>query len=270
MDSKPLISVVIPCFNHGQYIEEAISSVINSVKNFSTEIIVVNDGSTDENTIQVLNNLKFDNGISGYVIHQTNGGLANARNNGIKKASGDFIIPLDSDNKLTEIYLNEAVSIMLKDENIQIIYGDAFCFGNEVGLKKNHSIDTFKLLYSNHIDACAIFRKKVWIDVNGYSEDMPYMGCEDWNFWLKCLDNNFHFFYLNKICFEYRVLENSMIRSVKDDFYSKIFAYNTANLYSFYAKRLYDEREIKNSIFSGNFVKRVSKFILNQIGFYKY
>ena len=94
---QPLISIVIPCYNHGQYIDEAIISV-EEYKNKDYEIIIINDGSTDNFTNIRLEELKE----GGYnVIVQKNQGLGKTRNNGIKIANGKYILPLDADNKIT-------------------------------------------------------------------------------------------------------------------------------------------------------------------------
>ena len=78
---NPLISIIIPCYNHGKYLDDALSSIKKSKENYEVEIIIVNDGSTEKETIEILNNLENQ----GYfVLNQKNGGLGNARNNGIK------------------------------------------------------------------------------------------------------------------------------------------------------------------------------------------
>ena len=89
-------SVIIPAYNVSSYIEHCIQSVLNQVyRDF--EIIVVNDGSTDGMTAEIIDRIADDfENIS--VIHQLNAGLSNARNTGIVKATGDYIIFLDGDD----------------------------------------------------------------------------------------------------------------------------------------------------------------------------
>ncbi len=266
MTSDPIVSIVIPCYNHGEYIEETLESIELSKDKYPVEVIIVNDGSTDANTLEVLTRVEK----KGYfVLHQQNQGLAKARNNAISIAKGKYILPLDSDNKVCAPYLNEAVDI-LENTNVDIVYGDAEYIGEKTGIWKNKALDKKRLLIANQIDACAIFRKKVWKEVNGYAEDMPYMGCEDWNFWLKCIDKDFQFLYLDKICFEYRVLSNSMIRTVPVDFQIKILTYNVANLSELYASELYERKFKDENMFSGNILKKTIKLILNHFNLYKY
>lgn len=267
MSANVVISVVIPCYNHGKYLQDAINSVEENKGAYSVEIIIVNDGSTDEQTLKVFELIESE----GYfVLHQENQGLAMARNNGIQLAKGKYIIPLDSDNKLTKEYLSTAIELMEKDKSIDIIYGDAEYFGEKSGLWKNQPFNIEKMLFSNHIDACAVYRKNVWEKIDGYSHDMPYMGCEDWNFWLKAYARDKKFFYLDEVCFNYRVLSNSMIRNVEDDFRENIFIYNTSTLALFYQNELRKIRNKDEAIFGGGFFKKVIKMILNHFNLYDY
>lgn len=93
----PRISVIIPCFNDGKYIEEALASLQLERNQGKLEVIIVNDGSTDGLTLDTLNRIR-GRGIS--VIEQVNQGPAVARSTGIQQAAGDYILPLDSDNKI--------------------------------------------------------------------------------------------------------------------------------------------------------------------------
>lgn len=267
MDNKVMISVVIPCYNHGEFLQEAIESVKKNKGKYSVEIIIVNDGSSDEKTLGVFKKIEEE---GCFILHQENQGLAKARNNGISLAKGKYIIPLDSDNQLTKEYMTTAVDLMEKDKSIDIVYGDAEYFGEKTGKWKNKSFYIEHMLTSNHIDACAIFRKSVWIELEGYSEDMPYMGCEDWNFWLKAYNNSLNFHYLNKVCFLYRVMSDSMIRTTKEDFYEKTFNYNVRTLSLLYAKEINNIRLRKENMLSGNILKKTIKLVLNHFNKYKY
>lgn len=265
--NNTLITIVIPCYNHGKYLEETIQSVLDSTDRYLVEIIVVNDGSTDFNTLEVFKKIE-ERGI--LVLHQDNQGLAKARNNGIKIAKGKYILPLDSDNKVCNSYLNEAVDILEKNEMFDIVYGDALYIGEKHGIWKNKPIDKKRMLFANQIDACALFRRSLWVEVNGYADDMPYMGNEDWNFWLRAINKQKVFFYLDKICFEYRVLSNSMIRTVPHDFESKTFAYNTSDLYNLYIGSMHEDYDKFQNIFYGGLFRKIIKLIANHFRLYKY
>lgn len=224
---NPILSIIIPCYNHGKYIQETLDSIEDAKDKYTVEVIIVNDGSTDEYTIAKLNDLEKQ---GWFVLNQLNSGLAKARNNGIKLAKGKYILPLDSDNKVLKPYLNEAINILEKNDYLDIVYGNAIYFGEKTGEWLVGEYNLLKLFPSNYIDACAIYRKFVWEKTGGYDENMPKMGVEDWDFWLNSSFAGFSFFYLEKNCFCYRVLNDSMIRS---------FSGNDRKLVSEYIKLKY-------------------------------
>ena len=121
----PKVSVIIPCFNQGLYLDEAVESVLaQTFQDF--EILVVDDGSTDEATIKMLKDYARP---KTRVIHTDNQGLSMARNNGILEARGDYILPLDADDKIGPGYLEEAVRILDQHRDIGIVYCEAAFFG---------------------------------------------------------------------------------------------------------------------------------------------
>lgn len=207
----PKISVIIPCYNHGQYVRDAINSVEECGDKHLYEIIILNDGSTDAFTIQVLQKLAAE----GYqVINQTNQGLGTARNNAIKKAKGKYILPLDSDNKIRPEYIYQSIKILEAQEEVAVVYSDAKYFGSREGLYKSGEFNLQKLMIGNYIDACAVYRKAVWERVGGYDEKMPVMGMEDWDFWLNIALKGYGFHYIDQPLFCYRVLKQSMISCI--------------------------------------------------------
>ena len=114
---RSLVSVVIIAYNCAKYICDAIDSVLaQTFQDF--EIIIVNDGSTDQKTNDILRNL---NKPKTRVIHTVNQGVCHARNTGIKESLGEYILPLDSDDKITEIYLEKAVKVLDENANVGIV-----------------------------------------------------------------------------------------------------------------------------------------------------
>lgn len=203
----PKISIIIPCYNHGQFLREALASVEQCSDKDLYEIIILNDGSTDKFTIEVLQQLAKE----GYnVINQANEGLGAARNNAIKKAVGKYILPLDSDNKIRPEYIYESIKILDEQPAIAMVYGDSEYFGDKTGRRNTGEFNLQKIMIGNYIDACAVYRKSVWEALNGYDEKMPVMGMEDWDFWLNMFLSGYQFQYIPKILFDYRVVKNSM------------------------------------------------------------
>lgn len=98
------ISIIVPCFNAEKYIEKCISSIIqNTFSDF--EIIIVDDGSTDNSKGKILDFLNKDFRIK--YFYQTNSGVSSARNTGIEKATGDYIVFIDSDDDVSPNYLSD-------------------------------------------------------------------------------------------------------------------------------------------------------------------
>jgi glycosyltransferase involved in cell wall biosynthesis len=218
----PKISIIIPCYNHGQYIREAILSVEECSDKNLYEIIIVNDGSTHEPTNDVLQQLA---GEGYHIINQPNQGLGVARNKAIKEASGEYILPLDSDNKIRPGYIYESIKLLDEQPGIAMVYGDAEYFGEKKGIHKTGEFNLQKIMLENYIDACAVYRKSVWKALGGYDENMPVMGLEDWDLWLNMAFNNYSFHYINEVMFDYRVLGKSMLRSIDEIKRTTIFKY---------------------------------------------
>jgi glycosyltransferase involved in cell wall biosynthesis len=202
------VSIVIPCFNHGAMLREALASV-EEVRNANLlEVIVVDDGSSEIETRKILDELEHDGQC---VVRQPNRGPGAARNAGIRLAKGEFILPLDSDNRLRDVYLNEGVSLLKGNSSVGVIYTDIEYFGESSGPVQAPEFDLLSLIRSGFIDCCALFRKHLWEDVGGYDEHMPWMGVEDWDFWLRVAFHGGTFVHLPKVGFEYRVRKDSVI-----------------------------------------------------------
>ena len=175
----PLVSVVIPCYNYGKFIEEAINSVLASTYQ-NVEIIVVDDGPTDLFTINLLKKLRKP---KTRVIFQKNQGLARARNNGIAQARGEYILPLDADDYIDPTYIEKALIILEKNHRLSLAYGYVRLFGAQDSLWKTGEYNIEKLKKENIIPSCSMFRKSAWKKVGGYESDRYQY--DDWTFWLK-------------------------------------------------------------------------------------
>lgn len=196
----PLFSAVIPCYNHGSYLKKSIGS-IEKINNIPIEIIIVDDGSTDDATQKELALLKQQ----GYnIISQPNAGPGSARNNGISHAKGKYIIPLDADDLIRSEYVQKAYEVFESKENIHVVYADFQRFGDLDTIVKYEPFCIQDLIIKNSIGACAIFRKEVWEHVGGYDETLKLgYSWEDWDFWLKLAYNKFNFLYLDMIGYDY-------------------------------------------------------------------
>lgn len=229
-----MISIVIPCYNQGHFLQDVLESIHSIDTSYEYEIIIVNDGSTDASTKEALEAINKEE-IK--VIHQPNLGLATARNNGIQQAKGKYILPLDADNKLHANSLTKAIDI-LEQGKYDVVYGNKQLFGDEENFINVGGFDTDRLLHGNYIDACAVFKKSVWEKAGGYDAGMPSMGNEDWEFWVNAMLHGCNFYYLNELSFYYRVTGNSMRLNVTNPAFDAnkqyIIQKHAAYFYSFY------------------------------------
>jgi glycosyltransferase involved in cell wall biosynthesis len=208
----PLLSIVIPCFNQGVYLKDALASLAACDQNLF-EVIIVNDGSTDGDTNQYLQAIS----AQGYtVVFQENTGLGQARNNGIKKAAGKYILPLDSDNMIRPGYITESLALMERQPEVAVVYGNAAYFGDKTGVLKPGPFNLQRLMLGNYIDACAVIRRSVLEEVGGY-DNMEIMGYEDWDLWLRLGFKDYRFHYIDEVLFDYRVRNNSMMHTLNAD-----------------------------------------------------
>lgn len=207
---NPLISIIIPCYNQGKFLNEALDSVINQdCQNW--ECIVVNDGSIDNTEQVALIYCDKDSRIK--YIKKKNGGLSSARNTGIKLSKGKYILPLDSDDKIDIEYCKLAVRELERNDRLKIVYCRANFFGAKSGEWVLPDFSIEKILGQNIIFCSAFFRRTDYNLTNGYNENMKY-GLEDWDFWLSILELGGQVLKIDKILFYYRIRIDSMARSI--------------------------------------------------------
>lgn len=209
--SASLISIIVPCYNQAQYLDECLQSVLDQTyKNW--ECIIVNDGSPDHTEEVAMKWVEKDSRF--HYFKKENGGVASARNFGIEKAKGDWILPLDGDDKINRNYLSLAAEKI--KEAFDVIYCKAQYFGskNETFVLKPHSYKN--LLQSNTLFCSALFNKK---KLNGiqYDEQLIH-GLEDWDFWISYLNNAaLKVVCLEETLFYYRIKSSSRNEDIKNN-----------------------------------------------------
>jgi glycosyltransferase involved in cell wall biosynthesis len=194
------------------------------VDNSLHEVIVINDGSTDSFTNEVFFTLEKESPYR--IIQHDNMGLAKTRNKGLKLANGKYIIPLDADNLLTNGYLTKGVEILESQPEIAVVYGISKLFDQKEGTIPKYPMSLQTLLSYNDIDACSLYRKDEIIKEGGYDSEMPHMGFEDWELWIRLVSRGYKFHYLeNTVTQHYRYLESSMARAWSKKTYDDIEQY---------------------------------------------
>lgn len=199
-----LVSVIIPVYNSEKYLVEALDSVLAS-DYANIEVICVNDGSTDS-SLQILQQYTLsDSRVK--VYSQKNSGACVARNYAISLAQGEFILPVDSDNKITPTFISRAVEAMVSDAEVKVVAPRASYFGDKSGEWQLPPFSLKLLARKNIIDTCAMFRKSDWEHVGGYCNEIKTR--EDWAFWIAMLKDGGKVVRLPEIEFYYRVRATS-------------------------------------------------------------
>ena len=201
------VSVIIPCFNQENYLVDAINSLVGEFKDF--EVIVVNDGSTNLNAEQKIKDIcdKFKE-FPVRLINQTNQGVCVARNNAIKNACGEYILPLDADDMIRNNYLKDASEILDNNPKIGIVYCLAEFFGEKKGIWKLGRPSILNMLEQNQIFNSAMYRKSDFEKVGGYKIEMR-ASCEDWELWISLLESGLKPYRLPNVYYLHRVLPKS-------------------------------------------------------------
>jgi glycosyltransferase involved in cell wall biosynthesis len=198
------VSVIIPCYNYGHWLPEAIESALSQTHK-PHEVIVVNDGSTD-NTGEVVRRFPDVK-----CIYQDNKGLPAARNTGIKAAKSEWIVPLDADDTLEPAF----IECCLK-EKADIVSCSMHMFGEKIAdchLDMRHPTH-HDFIKSNRCLCVALYRKKMWERIGGYDEKMV-LGYEDWEFWIRATAAGYTVTVLDEMLFNYRKHGESLVNVSK-------------------------------------------------------
>lgn len=208
----PTVSIIIPVYNNERFLKEAIESILT--QNYrNIEIIIVNDGST-ENLSKIA---KTYNGVCKWV-NQTNKGPANARNTGLKFATGKYINFLDSDDLFLPGKLDIHLKFLETHPNIDLVYSDGFKFKINsysqelsVPLSENGDLKKGKLKFNTYISELIVhnifpihaplIKRSCLIDVGGFDENLT--ACEDWDLWFRIAEK-YNFYFLDGYLIKYR------------------------------------------------------------------
>jgi glycosyltransferase involved in cell wall biosynthesis len=176
----PRVSVIVPVFNAGRLLAEALDSVAAQTwRDF--ELVVVDDGSTDTETRAVLADAERRPGVT---VHRTeNGGPSRARNVAIEHARGAYILPLDADDWLAPTYLERTVPVLDADPALGVAYTWVALVGGHQGVWRTGDFTLEALLARCTIHVTSLFRRQLWVDVGGYDPRFVE-SWEDWDLWL--------------------------------------------------------------------------------------
>ena len=246
------ISIIIPCFNNGIYAEQAIKSVLAQRTKIKVEVILVDDGSTEGETLRVLENLV---GIK-KIRYEINKGVQYARNVGIKHATFDYIMTLDADDLLNtdceDSYLDKAYEILESNENIAFVHGLSRMFGNfEDYTISAYPITEQLVVHKHHVQTSIIYRKSDAMNSGLYNEKIKKW--QDWSFAVSLLNYRLknkmvnEIGFLNMVYHLYRIHNNPnriSVQEMTEYEMTKITVENNIEIF----KKYYPQQEVNEIV----------------------
>ncbi|WP_230969323.1 glycosyltransferase [Nitrogeniibacter aestuarii] len=205
MTQRTLVSVVIPCYNSGATIEQTVASVRGQSWE-EVEVVVIDDGSSDPQTVEVLSRLQ---GVR--LIRQENSGLPAARNRGFEAANGHFVLPLDADDWIEPDAIESLMRALQTQQDCAFAYAHMQMEGEASGVLRK-SYNFFEQLFLNQMPYCLLIPKSVWQEVGGYDASMR-RGYEDWEFNIRLGARGYFGTVVPRPLFHYRVASSGMLIS---------------------------------------------------------
>jgi|694.fasta_scaffold85580_3 glycosyltransferase involved in cell wall biosynthesis len=243
-ENNPSVSFIIPYYNAGETIQQTIDSIFNQdYDNF--DIWIVNDGSTDQQSIDKLKD--FEGNFKIKILHQQNTGPSIARNNAIKQSNANFIIPIDSDDKILSYAISKSLAFFQEDSKIGVVYGDIKHFGLKNQIKFQQEFDIKRQLLWNQVALCTIIKKEVFDAVGYFDEELSKPGLEDWEFWIRVYERGWYFKKVDELLFEVRASQQSRTYQVANKNLTEIKRYvyqKHADILAREYERLYYDRKM--------------------------
>ncbi len=179
------VAVVIPCFNYGRFLAEAVESVVAQTL-APDEIVIVDDGSTDDSRDVAERLIAAHAGSPIRLLAAAHSGSAGAtRNAGIETTSSEYVLCLDADDRLDPDFLGTCAAALDRHPHAAIAYGDILGFDEGGPVQQLREWDTQQQLHINLVGSASLFRRVAWEQVGGYD---PQLGHSDWDFWIGCIE----------------------------------------------------------------------------------
>ena len=198
------VSVIIPCYNDGKLLHSAVESILEQTyQNF--EIIIVDDGSDDKTTLKELVKISHPKTT---VLRKENGGPASARNYGIERSRGEYILTLDADDTFDPTFMEKGLDILNQSPQVGMVTSYLTRIYNkhqQRAIKEGGGASSF--IIGNQANASLLYRFQCWEDANGYDEEIP--GFEDWEFAINVTKQGWIVYSIPEYLFYYQNTENS-------------------------------------------------------------
>ncbi|MFH1810519.1 MAG: glycosyltransferase [Pseudomonadota bacterium] len=215
------ISVVVPCFNLGHYLPEALGSLARQTTQ-DFEVIVIDDGSTDAFTRFLLRHWDGESRRV-RVMTQSNQGVAAARNHAIRHAVGRYICCLDPDDTLRPDFLRQALAVLDSEADVGFVSGHFQVFDEREELFEYASCEPPDLLVHNTVVEPAVFRRSAWEKAGGYFGGFSSPGIEDWDLWIHLVEQGYRGHILPQIVWDYRDrIDQMSVTMYRPDVWSRL------------------------------------------------
>lgn len=183
--ARPGATVVVPYYNHSRYLADCLSSIRNQTYP-DWNVILVDDASTDSEAMHaVVDRLEMPR--LRIIRHEVNRGLAAARNTGFRESTTEFMVSLDSDDKLAPEYLERLVPVIVADETLDCVFSDCGAFHNRKLVYEFHVPKSGEIYRQQTVPGSGtLMRRRLWERVGGYDEaSILRNGREDWEYWIR-------------------------------------------------------------------------------------
>jgi hypothetical protein len=211
--SRPLVSVLVPLYNHAGTVAETLDSLTRSTMR-AWEVVVVDDGSSDDGDAVVREWIERHPDLRTCLLrHEVNRGPSAARNTAAKRGRGELLLMLDSDNLIRPFGMERLAAALQADPGADFAYGilDRFGGPDHVGVVSKFGWDLLRFRRENYIDALALIRRRALFELGGYSEDPRLLGLEDYDLWVRMAEAGRRATFARQFVGSYRAGYSSML-----------------------------------------------------------
>ena len=241
LPDAPLVTVLIPYYNLGAYLPDALESALGS-RYPNYEVLIVNDGSTDPGSMEVLEGVRADKHPRVRILDIPNGGLANARNVGVEAAGGELVVFLDADDRIGPDFISRAVALLQRYPNVHLAYSWVRYFDGGRGVWHSWNFDLPYLLCHNQLIPIAMIRRETFLR-HGKNKPHIVYGLEDYESWISLAEAGCGGVAIPEALVEYRIRGDSMFKVIDPD--KKLYLYDLIShehpdLYKAYGLELFN------------------------------
>lgn len=209
------VSVVIPFYNLGQYIEATVQNVLHADYP-DVEIVIVNDGSTDPASLAALRRIDQAQHAQLRIISTDNQGAAQARNTGAAAASGEFLVFLDADDLVAPDFFRRALVVLERYSNVGFVYSWARFFDGNTSIWPTWNADVPFLLGHNMVPVSGVIRRGLFLRYGQYRSALSH-NLEDYDSWLSVVQSGALGVSIPEPLYHYRIRSDGRLQSIHED-----------------------------------------------------